>query len=823
AQNIKFIVLYGINFEKSTQEENLSLAIKKLKASISEEESLIKTNFSHFYSSYPSIIFFPSTSIDQINFNELKSLARDPNNKNKYFFIPIKVSLSYWAVVIIDVKKETIYYLDPRGPRIPCPEELSHFKTDIRYTQHLGVLNNPYVFSDIVNDDYTSQIFVLYLINQLATLTLITDRRLSLSKHSVENILKICKSKFTEDFTTIKNEVNLFVFQNLLLHIETQGSTENIMLKPLCFGWYADDRKQSVTPPLPPLGRMRQYCLARAQEVYRFIQNEKPQTKIHYISMDGDTGMTPGALTYILKKIDVNDELQIVTAGYNPVHTNFSALMSRISMNINAGLGIPFYGYFSEPLFALSSALTRRIFDNNQNLENYERDEKAIYGFWDMEGRRFLNYCRRLIPGFLNIVGPSKDIDQRPLLFNMKRFLVNTESIPHPISQILPKQLLIEIIQKMCGQSFNSINPYFMGRNISVFLKINVTKVRFLASYFYLKAFVNLLDLGPRRAHNLIRAVYDHHIENKNISEKFNDDDWFLPYLRNINNINEKEMLKDFILRFFIYDLTNPVNKFEKFARLLLHWALEVSSQLMNEFGLEYEGEATQPMLHPESYPAQANKLVIDDSTDYDDEFEEEEEDNEEAQEEFILQGTKRSSEEPRSLTSDDVKAFLDAKFSGWICKPDNKSPLFTYAKKDEKYGRNFLIFSKSTQVNDEDMQMIELFNRPLCIIRVMDDKLEIQEDNKIYKEITEELNSIHPSAKKQKNLDLFPQEMPERKRERSPSDDLYDVNKVLKEYGLFSGSSSQQSSASGEVFIVDKSSTGPHLHARLPTKRRQS
>jgi hypothetical protein len=581
--------------------------------------------------------------------NEIKNTSRN------YIFIPLQIHDKTWVAIIIDKKGELFFYLNPNGPQHHLSKEIN----DLYYClyRQASIIQNTFEF----NNNSGSSIIEIFRI--VVNLTSQPKTKSSASKMLSEKIIKNKLGEICRLSEGIAQQHKNMAHTALLILISSSASNENVLLLPSCFGWLTEDRKlSSGKPTLPPIGMMRNYCLKLAKSVYMRLV-EKNANNIQYVSLDGDTKLTSNTWRHILEKVGSNDDCAIVSAGYelfdNTVDSNndLEKVLSHLSMNVYArlnALALGFYGYFSEPTIALSALLTTIIFSENINLDTYLRDSIAPYGFWDLEGRRFLNYCRqltaRLADKSLIIYGPSIDPAARPILVNIERFKIqpNTAITPTIIQQMkahvlsnperlitltLPQKTLIALIQKMSGQSINCAHPYFMGRNISSYLHVDVSLVRVFASYFYLRAFFECLNLGPRRSHYLIRALFEHYIEGKSVNEKMSDHKWMMTFSGINTHPNQHEEIAQFINSIFIIGLGAiiPVNSrlnlelIHVIRQMILYWALQLSAQLMAVFGPEYEGEAVinlandeidylRPIACPAEYPKNANTLAESDS-----------------------------------------------------------------------------------------------------------------------------------------------------------------------------------------------------------------
>lgn len=817
---VKFILLYGIN--NSITELDQTAEIRLIKRLIEchpsyflleneEENKALLSSIQYPESNYhpaffngllkeacrgiPSIeVYRPLTLLDLKNLNTQKELIKAIKNTDRYCFIPLQVTGDFWVCLISDKKSEILFYLDPRGHKHPAPQEVYDLYThkDLHFAEML--YQNKFEFSVAHIVQYSgiiaAEIFI-YFVMEIALVEI--EKKTSVKtydRYFKKFMLALIKKSSNECLSLRAQHIDDFS-NHLLFSIDHQGNNDlSVLFKPFIFGWYDKDKKNSSPIGLPPIGEMRRHCLEQAQSVYRYLKEKNPNLLIQYCSTDGDTLPTPEHITYVLSSTQHQETLSAMTAGYEAVldvepdlSSMLVKLFIRFSMNVYSQL-TSYFGYFSEPFIALSARLTTLLFEQRLTADAHADEASACYGHWDLEGRRFLNYLRKLVKdqamyGEMKILGPSSNVVARPRLENVERFKLRDDSLPvsendlrnifshimqipdSMIPLILPKAILENVIQKMCSQSLNCIDPHYMGRNIAVFSATAVGWVRKLSSYFYLKAMLHSLQLGPFRSFQLIRALYDHFSNRKNIEDTLQDETWLSYFIE--NNLSREE-LKNFIHRIFITEFSvsskaalngTAQGKHESVLLMILEWALAASYELMRMFGQTYEGELDVvdtlakckiPIELPAEYPKNANKMAEQDSKDHHDEFDEDVSKNVDesiapplptssdlsvVQAQIIKENIDILSEKMNSIVS-----FFKEKYQldGWEFRPKKSTSdyqKFIFGKSGNR--RTFFIIKASSNINHallhEKITEDKKFDK-LCIITVSNDHIEIENDH---------------------------------------------------------------------------------------------
>ncbi len=480
----------------------------------------------------------------------------------------------------------------------------------------------------------------------------------------LDNLNKLLKDSFLRDYQFIvifgincefaANDDQAKLEQKLDKIIDPlmkrQEIYKNILIIPQPFFWSSVDRYKNKVP----IGQMRNFCLEQASKIYHMLisnidQKEEKEVEVGFLSMDGDTYLTIPALRHALD-FSRCYRLTVRTTGYEMITINsnelakkvrepqlknedwnllWSQLISHISMEISSKLtpaiqhikGVILenrylhFGYCCEPLISVSPALTKKLFMKFNAKLNITSEYKAPFGFWDCEGRRFIRFLRdcanHKILAPIDVVGPSRKANERPLLRSYTRFLV--EAPPHrKLKQQLTKDELAWVISNMTRQPQHLIKPWFTGSNISVALKMSLKHAHIFASYFYVKNFLMLLKLGPYRACKL-----SHYLHKRYLNEAYDD----RQLLKDLKCPRDK--FEAFInLNFFKTLSSAPeeeANKFRKYAIVLAFWSIIVTEELQKWFKETYIGEDDQhkgfiiPMALPEAYPREAFKTARED------------------------------------------------------------------------------------------------------------------------------------------------------------------------------------------------------------------
>jgi hypothetical protein len=439
---------------------------------------------------------------------------------------------------------------------------------------------------------------------------------------------------------------------SLLQSLKKIPQQNQVLVVPAPFSWQTQDR---LLDKKSPLGQMRNYCLQKAKEIYNdLITIQKDPQKIALMSMDGDTELTERSFGYLIDQSNCY-RFTIKTGGYHMVGTEMfddeaksipnkaiskmteeewsiywirfvnyfsNKISGRLAVDMRQLVGFSnlsgtlHFGYCSEPAIYVSPLLTNRLFMSSlpcESFMNFNVDNKAPFGFWDSEGRRFRRYLNEIISSEdtvgIEMRGPHKDQGKSwPLLRNYERFKIPAPS-HRKLKQALTRDELAWVISNMHRQPQHLIKPWFTGSNIAEILKVPGHLVRGFASYFYVKPLLLLLNLGPQRAHQ-----FSYYLHKRYLDPSHEPKDEMLKSFR-----CEKTIFLTFVNKNFFEPLERDddvAQQFRKYATILALWSRIVTELLKTWFQDNFVGEYDSvnkrylPMALPDSYPKKAVEMA---------------------------------------------------------------------------------------------------------------------------------------------------------------------------------------------------------------------
>ena len=167
------------------------------------------------------------------------------------------------------------------------------------------------------------------------------------------------------------------------------NNSSKLYIKVIPFLWDITHKRNGK----PPIGQMRNFCFARAHELWLKLTSSAyslEESNIFLLSMDGDTQLTPSSFEYCKSTYEqkYRSKQMLLTAGYEILFNDsfvskeeaisdenadkyWTALSNHIAMNINSRMRVTiknhqnhgnYSGYPSEPLLCLSPPLTALLF-----------------------------------------------------------------------------------------------------------------------------------------------------------------------------------------------------------------------------------------------------------------------------------------------------------------------------------------------------------------------------------------------------------------------------------------------------------------------------
>ena len=247
----------------------------------------------------------------------------------------------------------------------------------------------------------------------------------------------------------------------------------HIQVQRLGFSWSIHQTERDIVP----FGEIRNFCFDQ-------IDRKLISKECRFISMDADTKMTPQALNRILQ-LEAN---QFTTLAYQIPESVDSAqwgatyqafdlhweIQSKVQVPIKDGLYN--IAYPAEPCLAmgpqaLKSLILKRL-----------KDQEAIYGVTDCEGRFLSNHLRQSNHQFVPVAK-----NQEVSFHNYERFKV----IPSTL-QDTPESFR-HWLSSLAGQSQNMLGQDFFTRQLAFSLRINSANVLPITKELYLP---KLIDQG---------------------------------------------------------------------------------------------------------------------------------------------------------------------------------------------------------------------------------------------------------------------------------------------------------------------------------------